>query len=102
MTKSSADSSARAEVEGDDHGAVDAALGQELELLLEAGQLLGRRLGTDHGSGVAVEGDDHGGQSGGLGAGRQVAQQGAVPQVDPVIGPDRDSGSLAGRHRDRG
>ena len=33
------------QVERNDHGAVDAALGQQLQLLLEAGQLLGRRLG---------------------------------------------------------
>ena len=90
------------QVEGDDHGAVDAAVGQQLELLLETGQLLGRRLGAHHGGGVAVEGDDHGGEAGGGGPGRQVAQQGAVPEVDPVVGPDRDSGSLTGRHRDRG
>ena len=54
-------------VEGDHHGAVDAAVGQQLELLVEVGQQLGCRLGAHHGGRVAVEGDHHGGQPGGLG-----------------------------------
>ena len=43
-----------------DHRAIDAAVGQQLQLLLEAGQLLGRRLGAHHRSGMAVERDDLG------------------------------------------
>ncbi len=92
------------QVEGDDDRAIDAAVGQQLQLLLQAGQLLGRGLGPHHRGRVAVEGDHHGGEAGGFRPGRQVAQEGAVPEVDPVVGPDGDSGPLTGgrlrRHRD--
>ena len=86
-------------VEGHHHRPVDAALGQQLELLLQAGQLLGRRLRPHHVGGVAVEGDHDGGEPGLGGPLPQVAQQGPVPEMDAVVGPDGDRGA---GHRLRG
>ena len=44
-------------VEGHHHGPVDAAVGQQLELLVQVGQERGRRFGPHHAGRVAVEGD---------------------------------------------
>ena len=66
LTKSSADSFARASSKGTHERAVDAAVGQQLELLLEARQLLGGRLGAHDGGRVAVERHHHGGEAGRL------------------------------------
>ena len=54
-------------VEGHHERAVDAAVGQQLELLLQTGQLLGGRLGAHDRGRVAVEGHHHGREAGRLG-----------------------------------
>ena len=97
LTKSSAVSFGPLVVEGHHQRAVDAAVGQELELLLEARQLLGRRLGPHDGGGVTVERHHHGREPRGRGPVAQVAQQGAVAEVDPVVGADGDGSSWSGR-----
>jgi hypothetical protein len=80
-------------VEGDHDGAIDAAVSQELQLLLLVGQLLGRRLWPHHVGRMAVEGDHDGGEPLGRGEGRQLAQKSSMPQVHAVVRADRDSGS---------
>ena len=80
-------------VEGDHQRAVDAAVGQQLELLVEARELFGRGVGPHHRGGMAVERDHHGREPGVGGTLAQVAEQGAVAPVDPVVGPDGDGGT---------
>jgi hypothetical protein len=80
-------------VEGDHQGAVDAAVGQQLQLLLEVGELRGRRGGAHHAGRMAVEGDHHGREPPGRRQRRQLVQQGPVPEVHAVVGPDGHSGS---------
>jgi len=88
-------------VEGHHHRPLDAAVGQQLEFLLEVGQELGGRVGPHHAGRVAVEGHHHRREAALRRPGREVAQQGPVPQVDAVVGADGDGCSWPG-HRGRG
>jgi hypothetical protein len=87
------------QVEGDDHGPVDAAGRQELELLLQVGELERGGLGPHHTGRVSIEGDHHGGEPTRLGARRKITQQGPMAQVHAVVGADRHGSS---GHRARG
>ena len=86
-------------VEGHHEGPVDAALGQQLELLLQPGELLEGGLGTHHRGRVPVEGDHHGGEAGCRRPRREITEQRTVAEVHPVVRTDRDGGSCSG-HRD--
>ena len=74
-------------------GAIDPARRQQLQLLLEVGELLGGRIGTHHGGRVAVEGDHHGRESLRRGEGGQLTQERPMAQVHAVVGADRDGSS---------
>ena len=90
-------------VEGNHQGAVDAAVGQQLELLFEPGQLLGRRLGAHHRGRMAVEGDHDGGESGRAAARRQRSRRSARwPRWTPSYAPMVTAVPSGSGHRDRG
>ncbi len=82
-------------VEGYDESPIDAALCQELELLLQPGELFRGRLGAHHRSGVPVERDHDGGQPRCGRPRREVLEQCTVAEVHPVVRTDRDGGSCS-------
>ena len=89
-------------VEPDEQGGIDAGGVEQLELLLEIGQQLGRRLGPDDLGRVPVEGDDHRLRSQLLGATPHLGDDGLVAEMHAVVRPDGDHRPAGGRPADGG
>ncbi len=77
-------------VEGHHHHQVHPGRLEQLEPLRKITEKAGCRLGPHHHGRMAVEGDHRRRQAVGRGPGRQLAQQGPVAEVNPVVGPDGD------------
>ena len=87
-------------VEGHDDDGVDAGRGEQLELLLGAGEQPWRRLRPNDRRRMAIERDDDARARRALGPFADVGDHRLVTEVHAVVGADRDDGALSRPGRD--